>query len=179
MTTSIQRKVGYMSENTDNLAKQFNMVEVNPYISFEELRKILLQKKNKLSKGAYYQPNAHTVRRRFLKAGVKDGAKIYACSIPGDSYFVDRITEEYPFEFLRYMPISVYDTLDYEGKAVFYMDLATGTACHCSFKCIIEESGLAFLIEFDGPETLHTNSDDYHKRFVFLNPASDITKKRK
>ena len=155
---------------------RFNMVKVNPYISFDELIKVLKQKENTLSKGGYYQPDSHKVRRRFLKPGSKDGAKIYACSIPGESYFVDRISEEYPFRFLKYLPIYIYDTLDFERKAVYYMDLENGEAYHCSFRCAIEEGGLAFMIEFDGPEVYCIHSEKYEERFVFLNPASDITK---
>ena len=166
-----------MSEINENKAAIYKAVGVNPYITFQELANVLIQKKDTFVRGAYYQPNAKEVRRRFLSLGSnEEETKIYSCSIPGESYMVDWITSNYPFKFLRYLPIDPYDTLEHQENPVYYLDLRTGKAYHCSFKSLIVDGGMAYLVAFDCPEKLFIHSSEYWKRFVFLDPASDITK---
>ena len=102
--------------------------------------------------------------------------EVFAYSIPGDTYFVELISKEYPLKFLRYLPINPYDAPEYQNKPVFYLDLETGEAYHSSYSCVVSEGEMAFVIAFDSPERIRIDSKEYGERFVILDPASDITK---
>jgi len=153
----------------------YKSVRVDPYISFDDLGKVLTQKKNDFIRGAYFHPGAKKVRRRFLSLDSEEG-KIYSCTIPGENYMEERITAKDSLQFLRYLPIDPYDTLEHQDTPVYYLDLTTGKCSHCSFKSILVDGGMAYLVAFDCPQRLFVHSRDYWKYFVFLDPASDVTK---